>query len=273
MRNMKKQKTGFTLVEILISAAILSLFLSGLFTFYRMGSRMFVTGSWKLQKQKEAERFLSVLKERIEQASNASAIDPAGAAGAQLVEAESPFVMVNNNTALADPDDVKRLMLFSICKPDMSRFGGVAGDPGRGPGLILYHCLFAEPTNPEKKLYTLFFHADTARVAHAGKDYFNTAATFYPDPNTFPAPLGDFTAPPSAFSLGGAPYTIKLTEVVLASFSLEIASGTGALDSEKVVGISIKMQHPRYEETTVTHGVKAKLDYSVPLDNRAIGTF
>ncbi|HNW10460.1 MAG TPA: prepilin-type N-terminal cleavage/methylation domain-containing protein, partial [Candidatus Rifleibacterium sp.] len=56
---LKKRVAGFTLIEIMVASAVFSLFTAGLFAFYRMGSNMFLTGSWKLTRQKEAERFLS----------------------------------------------------------------------------------------------------------------------------------------------------------------------------------------------------------------------
>ena len=63
------RKRAFTVVEVLIAAAIFSVFLIGVFSLFNMGSRMYISGSWKFTKQKEGERFLQVLKERIEQAS------------------------------------------------------------------------------------------------------------------------------------------------------------------------------------------------------------
>ncbi len=264
-----EKKTGFTLVEILVAAGVLSVFITGVFSFYRMGSRMFVAGSWRLQKQKEAERFLNILKERIEQAANASGINPA--ADPQLVVAESPFVTLKNNTDVTAPAEDTRLMLFTVCKPDMSAFGAGVG-PGTGPGLLLYHCLLAK--KGEKNLYSLYLHANTARNAHNGIDYFNSSAVFYPDTTKFTAPLGNFTASPLNFSLMNAPFTTRLDDVASSSFTIEIASGTDALmETEKVVGIVIGMQHPKYPETTVAHGVKARIDFSVPVDIQDLGDF
>lgn len=260
---------GFTLVEILIAAGVLSMFIGGVFSFYRMGSRMFTAGSWRLQKQKEAERFLSVLKDRIEQASNASGINPA--ATPQLVVANTRFVTVKNNTKVENITSDSRLMLFSVCKPDLSAFG-TGATPGTGPGLILYHCLLARPG--KKNLYTLYLHANTALVAHNGIDYFNTGAVFAPDLTKFSAPLGNFNGKPGDFLLQNAPYTIKLSDVQTASFSVEIASGTdGLTEVEKVIGLNIQMQHPRYPATTVLHGVKAKIDFSVRVDEQDLGAF
>ncbi len=260
---------GFTLVEILIAASILSMFIAGVFSFYRMGSRMFTAGSWRLQKQKEAERFLNLLKERIEQASNASGINPAGTP--QVVVSESCFVTVKNNTEVTSLTADTRLMLFSVCKPDMSVFGANVG-PGTGPGLILFHCLMARPN--DKNLYTLYLHANTKKEAHNGIDYFNTAAAFEPDLSKFSAPLGNFNAAPADFSLIRAPYTAKLSDVLTASFSVEIASGTdGMTETEKVIGLNITMQHPKYPGTTVNQGIKAKIDFSVKVNELDLGGF
>jgi prepilin-type N-terminal cleavage/methylation domain-containing protein len=269
MYNTGKRFKGFTLVEILIAASILSMFIAGVFSFYRMGSRMFTAGSWRLQKQKEAERFLNLLKERIEQASNASGINPAGTP--QVVVSDSTFVTVKNNTEVASLTADTRLLLFSVCKPDMSVFGANVG-PGTGPGLIMYHCLLARPN--EKNLYTLYLHADTTKNAHNGIDYFNSTADFEPDLTKFSSPLGNFNAAPADFSLIRAPYTAKLSDVLTASFSVEIASGTdGMTETEKVIGLSITMQHPKYPGTTVNQGIKAKIDFSVKVNELDLGGF
>lgn len=267
-----KSQKGFTLVEVLIAAGVLSMFIGGVFAFYRMGSTMFQAGSWRLQKQKEAERFLNILKERIEQASNATYIDPAG--DPPITEAKAKFLALNDGVQVsfsASESDGERLMLFSVCKPDLSKLGAAVG-PGTGPGLVMYHCLWAQPGDKivdAKKLYTLYLHANTSDAAHGGIDYFNTSETFKPAVSTWTV-----NASPADFSLQSAPFTAKLTDVVLASFSLEIASGTNyASEMEKVIGISIKMQHPRYPATTVTQAIKAKIDYSVEVDAKARGGF
>ena len=271
MYKTKRIQNGFTLVEVLIAAGVLSLFLVGLFSFYRMGSRMFMAGSWKLNKQKEMERFITILKERMEQATNAVQVNPgAGDPDDQMVESPSNFVTIENDTTFTKPDDDTRLMLFSICKPDMSAFGTDPAQPGQGPGLILHHCLMARPA--EKNLYTLYFHANTDRVAHSGIDYFNSAVDYFPDTTVFTSP--EFDAPPSAFSLGNAPFTTKLTEVVAASFTVEIASGSNSMgETGKVIGIDITCQNPRYESTRVKQSFKARIDFSVPVNELAPGDF
>ncbi|MBQ2592158.1 MAG: prepilin-type N-terminal cleavage/methylation domain-containing protein, partial [Candidatus Riflebacteria bacterium] len=73
---MQRNKKGFTVAEVLVASAIFMVFSGALFSIYRMGSRMFVSGAWKYNRQKEAERFFEILKERVEQASNIVKIEP-----------------------------------------------------------------------------------------------------------------------------------------------------------------------------------------------------
>ncbi|MDD3148968.1 MAG: prepilin-type N-terminal cleavage/methylation domain-containing protein, partial [Candidatus Riflebacteria bacterium] len=121
-KTFKKRLAGFTLVEILIASGIFAMFTGGLFAFYRMGSRMFLTGSWKLQRQKEAERFLSLLKERIEQAANATSINPGAAT--QITTSKCNFLTLNNNTQIANIKANRRIMLFTVAKPETTSLPG-----------------------------------------------------------------------------------------------------------------------------------------------------
>lgn len=65
------RKTGFTLVEIMISAGLLAFFLTGVMLFFRGGSSSFNTGNWRIQSQKMAQMFLVRLKENLEKANYA----------------------------------------------------------------------------------------------------------------------------------------------------------------------------------------------------------
>lgn len=72
---------GFTLMEILIAAGILSMFMTGVFQLYRSGSQSFMLGSWKTRTQKEAQLFLEELRSVVEISGNAlvfrdAVIDP-----------------------------------------------------------------------------------------------------------------------------------------------------------------------------------------------------
>ncbi len=261
---LKKRVAGFTLIEIMVASAVFSLFTVGLFAFYRMGSNMFLTGSWKLTRQKEAERFLSILKERIEQAANATSINPTAAQ--QITVAPCPFLTLNNNTQIANITANRRIMVFTVAKPDTTYLNAA------NRGVIVYHCLMAVPA--EKNLYTLHLHANTQDVAFGGVDYFNTTANFKPNPAAFTNFNTRFGNTPQNFGLGTVPYTYKLSDVASATISWGLANPAAAGgETDKVVGIKIRLQNPKHPETLVDHGVQAKLDMAVPMQPFALGGF
>ncbi len=272
------EKTGFTLIEIIVASAILSLFITGVFSFYRMGSRMFMSGSWKFEKQKSVERFLTILKERIEQASNATEINPASPNA--VASGSCNFLTLDNGLELVGGAFAlpTRAMLFSVCKPDMTLIS--PADPDMR-GLILRHSLMAIPAT--KNLYTLNLHANTNAVAHDGIDYFNTPGQIGPvipgPPATstlsnFPA---GFSNTPAFYGFGAVPQTFRLTDVASASIVWSQSE-----DGEKVVGIRLRLVNPAdrnpagnayRNETSIEHGIDAKLDLAVPIVGHAVGGF
>lgn len=259
-----KRVAAFTLIEIIIASAIFSMFCIGVFAFYRMGSQMFITGSWKLTRQKDTERFLAVLKERIEQAANATSINPA--LPNQITTSPCNFLTLNNNTEVSAIAVNRRLMAFTVAKPDMTSI-----TPG-ATGLIVYHCLMAVPA--EKNLYTLHLNANTQAIAYDGVDYFNIAATFKPDPAAFTNFAGRFANVPSNFGLGTVPYTYKLHEVASTTISWSVATGgLPGVEADKVVGIKMRLQNPNHPETYIDQSIQAKLDMAVPLVPFALGGF
>lgn len=266
-RKNTKRVAGFTLIEIIIASAVFSMFTVGLFAFYRMGSGMFLTGSWKLSRQKEAERFLSILKERIEQAANATSINPTNPdPKAQITTSVCNFLTLNNNTQVANIKTNRRVMIFTVAKPDMTAIDAAKR------GMVAYHCLMAVPA--AKKLYTLHLHANTQAAAHQGIDYFNTAANFQPNPAAFVNFATRFANNPSVFGLGRMPYTYKLGDVASATITWGRANPAAAGDeTDKVVGIKIRMQNPNHPQTFVDHGIQAKLDMAVPIVPFALGGF
>ncbi|GAB4278176.1 MAG: hypothetical protein Kow0029_21370 [Candidatus Rifleibacteriota bacterium] len=66
----KKTNQAFTLVEILIAAGVLSIFMTGVFAIYRSGSKGFVAGSWRAEEQKKAQLFLSALSRDLSMANS-----------------------------------------------------------------------------------------------------------------------------------------------------------------------------------------------------------
>jgi prepilin-type N-terminal cleavage/methylation domain-containing protein len=254
---LKRVRKGFTLVEILIASGVFAIFATGLFSFYRMGSNMYVTGSWKLQKQKEAERFLSILKERVEQASNASALQ-----GGSVASATCAFNVLESGTIIDKKDKINaaadntRLMLFTVCKPNMEPIGS--------PGMVLFHCLMLVPA--EKNLYTLYLHANTDPVPNDGIDYFGAVANFKPEQGDFANYANQFRGIPGAYNLGSVPYTIKLRDVKRIEMNWSIGSNpTSSNEAFRTVQLKVTLQNPTHENTTVNQQMEAKIDFTVPV--------
>ncbi len=253
----KRVRKGFTLVEILIASGVFAIFATGLFSFYRMGSNMYVTGSWKLQKQKEAERFLAILKERIEQASNASALQSGTVASAtcafNVLESGSIIDKVDKINAAAGNT---RLMLFTVCKPNM--------EPVGAPGMVLFHCLMLVPA--EKNLYTLYFHANTDPVPNNGIDYFGAIANFKPEQKDFNNYKNQFRSLPSQYNLGSVPYTIKLRDVKRVEINWSVGSSpTANNEAFRTVQLKVTLRNPTHEKTTISQQMEAKIDFTVPV--------
>jgi prepilin-type N-terminal cleavage/methylation domain-containing protein len=246
---------GFTLVELLIATAVFSLFLGGLFSLYRMGSGMFQAGSWKLQKQKEAERFLALLKERLEQASHATVVNPTG--NPQLVETFSQLGYVNGTTSRAQIGaDTRRLLMFVVCKPSI----GVA------PGMLLFNGVRALPTpgNPGLMNLELVSSTNVNHPAFAGTP-FNLFTSGAPDLTRFNVAGGPT---PPTFRLGANNAVIDVTEV--ASVTILFGPGTG-LASETLLSVFLEFRHPnsRHANTRVLHRTVARIE--VPAVARALG--
>jgi len=157
-------------------------------------------------------------------------------------------------------------MVFTVAKPDTTYLNAA------NRGVIVYHCLMAVPA--EKNLYTLHLHANTQDVAFGGVDYFNTTANFKPNPAAFTNFNTRFGNTPQNFGLGTVPYTYKLSDVASATISWGMANPAAVGgETDKVVGIKIRMQNPKHPETIVDHGVQAKLDMAVPMQPFALGGF
>lgn len=111
------RKNGFTLVEILISAGLLALLMTGIMLAFRGGSESFNTGNWRILTQKRVQMFLARFKDNLEKANHAVQILPDGNAG----NSEEMPIFINKrwrnvqaDCSLSVPTGV---MWFSITKP------------------------------------------------------------------------------------------------------------------------------------------------------------
>ncbi len=72
-------RKAVTMVEILIATSVFSLFMLSVFGIFEYSRAGFETGSWRIQKQKQAQTFLLRLKDLIERSNHAYAVAPNGA--------------------------------------------------------------------------------------------------------------------------------------------------------------------------------------------------
>ncbi len=64
------KKRGITLTEVIIAAAIFSGFMVAVISIYRSGTESFITGTWRVNAQKQARAFLTQLRDDLESANN-----------------------------------------------------------------------------------------------------------------------------------------------------------------------------------------------------------
>ncbi len=67
---LSKNLCGVTLVEILIAAGLLSLFMTAAFSIYRSSTRGFVSGSWRAEEQKKLQTLISAMTRDLSQANS-----------------------------------------------------------------------------------------------------------------------------------------------------------------------------------------------------------
>ncbi len=256
----KRIKKGFTVAEVLVAAAIFMVFSGALFSIYRMGSRMFVSGSWKFNRQKEAERFFEILKERVEQASNVVKIEPSS--NPQILTQPTKFKTKTGTLFTLGPGQTatsnKQLAEFAVCKP-YQKIGNK-----EKMGLILYHSLTLVPG--EYGLYDLCL-----RVEDSGDNtsFFNMHCI-----ENLKAGLNrdKFRGNPSDFGLAPVPGSFKLRNVcsVTISYALGIeeaaANETFNAIRPSLYEIRVKMRNPKHEQTVLEMGYKFKIDGSVAVE-------
>lgn len=256
----KRGRCGFTIVELIIAIVIFVLFLSGVFQLYRMGSNMFFWGSWKHTKQKEAQRFLHLLKKRMEMASSPTKIDPTATTDNTRIASVPIPIWLPNETTIPAPGSTQNLFLFSICKPDLSM------TPGGSQGMVFAHVLKFVPALAPYASLLLYGNAGPG----LGGD-----ASFGPEYPPGPFGFGAFDALPSTFQLGAAPFQSTLSDVKEVKINWQIASGTtlGSDDFSKVITLTVLMEYGKHKQTQVSQTVQIKVDPSVAINNQNIGSF
>ena len=259
LRNNKKK--GFTVAEVLIASAIFMVFSGALFSIYRMGSRMFVSGSWKYNRQKDAERFFEILKERVEQASNIVKIEPSSANQIQT----NPTIFKTKTGTLFEvlpgqrssaPN--KQLVEFAVCKPCQ-----VIGT--KKLGIIVLHSLTLVPDSISG-LYDLCLRVK--RIDDNNYiDFFSFGCCDH-----LQLSRGDFLGNPSDFGLQPVPTVYKLRDVcsVVISYTQGEKEADARGDQRAIIpsvfDIKVKMRNPKHDQTVLNMGYKFKIDGSVTVE-------
>ncbi|PKL43666.1 MAG: hypothetical protein CVV41_07790 [Candidatus Riflebacteria bacterium HGW-Riflebacteria-1] len=93
-----KTRKGYTLVEILVAASILSAFMLSIFLLFRQLTTSYRVGEWKASRQKEVQLLMAMLKEDLEKANSAFVIKVSGEA-----ERISPEINISINSLAFNP--------------------------------------------------------------------------------------------------------------------------------------------------------------------------
>ncbi|HEY9070082.1 MAG TPA: prepilin-type N-terminal cleavage/methylation domain-containing protein [Candidatus Ozemobacteraceae bacterium] len=97
MATKRRTGRGFTLLEILIAASVLTIFLTGVYRVYRGVARSFQQTSWSLAMQTEARNGLTFLREEMQRASYKTTISIAS-----VVIEDSKMMKIRSGTTQSD---------------------------------------------------------------------------------------------------------------------------------------------------------------------------
>lgn len=141
-----KNKIGVTLVEILIAAGLLSLFMTAVFSIYRSSTRGFISGSWRAEEQKRLQGLMSSLSRDMGQSN--SEMTRISSDGVRSVVLSTPlYVNKNLYSFEAAPKFMKAdsakwvcVAAFSISYPHIEANTTLmsAEEPGKWSGISLW---------------------------------------------------------------------------------------------------------------------------------------
>ena len=96
-------KKAFTLVEIMIATVLLGLVITAAFSVFGGSNKGFKSGTWRMNTQKDAQRFLLQFKENVEKASNLYSLDKTGN---RKIETKIPITIASKhyNTLASSTD-------------------------------------------------------------------------------------------------------------------------------------------------------------------------
>ena len=253
----KHKRKAYTLIEILVATAIFSALAVGVFSLFSMGSKMYICGSWRYNRQKEGERFLQTLKERIEQASIPAYINHNTASESYSIEKSSDTAFFVNSagqfdctaTGFSEVD----LADFVVAKTDTSASEAASTTQG----LVLYHRLYIEPVDG---LGNLCLYADTNSSNFTSRSSGNFK---FPPTNPNSHVFGTDAQP---YSFPNGKHQYKLEDVASITFNglfyeNDVASTT------PVFGLTVVMRNRKYPDTQLELRMRARIDKSLTIQD------
>ena len=249
----KFKRKAYTLVEILVAAAIFSALAVGVFSLFSMGSRMYICGSWKYTKQKEGERFLQILKERIEQASIPAYITHNSASDTYSIEKSGDTAFFVNKNGVVDCTSAAfsevDLANFVVAKTDTSASEAASTTHG----LILYHRLYVKPDDGLGKL-CLYADQDSVNFSPKSSGIYN-----FPPSNPNSHVFGTDTEP---YSFPNGAHEYNLEDIASITFN-GLFYENDAASTTPVFGLTVTMKNRKYPDTQVELKMRARIDKSL----------
>ncbi|NLI79278.1 MAG: hypothetical protein GX442_22895 [Candidatus Riflebacteria bacterium] len=255
MATIPSTRKTFTLVETLIAMGVFTLFFGGLFAFYRMGSSMYSSGTWRFTQQKAAQHFLLQFKERLEQTANLTAVNPGLATQVSIVPTPLYTVPVGTVVDFSTLTNPKNLLFFTVTKPALA-------DSGR-KGLNMPHALIAIPGPPATAGRRRTGELRLFGTNDINSTVFTSTIAGFPANNT----VGDWSGTPQQFGLGNPTFDISLTGIGRIEIDFGNASTTTGPDVAKVYSLNLVFPHPesRYANASFTQTVQAKIPFGVDI--------
>lgn len=267
MRNIdfeNRKKRGFTMAELLVASAIFMLFSGALFGLYRMGNKMYSAGTWRYMRQKQAELFFHILKERLEQASSIVCIDQGAKGDNQIVEANNKpgFIVLDSGKPVQAGTDDVYLAEFVIGKPCIA-----SNTKTIKKGLVLYHSLYlSKPKSSYSKTPVSDLCLCVRSNADLGSGHFKKN-NWPPDMSVFAAVGADFTDNPNNYSLGPVPHDFVLEDVASVDVKTEEYKDSNT-DYCAAITITVTMCNPKLDSAELKMSCSAKIDKSIKLEGR-----
>ncbi len=248
-------RKAFTLVETLVALGVFTLFFGGLFAFYRMGSSMYSSGTWRFTQQKAAQHFLLQFKERLEQAANLTAVNPGLATQVTIVPSPLYSVPVGTVIDFSTLTNPRNLLFFTVTKLALA-------DSGR-KGLNMPHALIAIPGPPPGAGRRRTGELRLFGTNDLNSPVFTSPIAGFPANNT----VGDWSGTPQQFNLGNPTFDVSLTGIGRVEIDFGNASNTTGPDVAKVYSLNLVFPHPetRYANASFTQTVQAKIPYGVDI--------